>query len=274
MPVSAPDYWATLHQRDDLSTVGQSGLSVETNAWLYRILARNLRAFLKRHGLVARPPRSVFEVGAGTGYWIPFWCSLGATGVDGCDFVPSAAERLQERFGSIGTFSAGDVTDASTLPDTQYDLVACMNVMLHVLTDDAFERGLANMARLVGPGGHLLLVEPILADASFTRPHDPDATSRARALAAYSGPLVAAGLERVDVSAAVVLANNPIEASSKEALGRYRRWWRFVIRRSRSSRTERLIGPLVSVADRLAMTTGAAPSSKFALFRRPVSGAA
>ncbi len=272
MPVSATDYWSALHERDDLSTVGQSGLSPDVNRWLYRTLARNLRAFLGRHGLIRRPPATVFEVGAGTGYWVDTWRSIGAERIDGCDLVPAAVDRLQARYGSSGSFVVADITDRATLPETRYDLVTCPNVLLHVIEDAPFERALENIAGLVAPGGHLLLIEPILADASFARPYDPEATSRARPLPAYAGPLEAAGLTSVDMRAAVVLANNPIEASSKTALARYRSWWRFVVRRSRSPRTARLVGPLVAIADRLGMATGAAPSSKFALFRRPPAG--
>ena len=46
MPYSAADYWSNLHQRDDLSAVGQSALPPGINTWLYRSLARNLRRFL------------------------------------------------------------------------------------------------------------------------------------------------------------------------------------------------------------------------------------
>ena len=41
MSYQASEYWGDLHQRDDTSAVGQSGLPAAFNAWLYRILARN-----------------------------------------------------------------------------------------------------------------------------------------------------------------------------------------------------------------------------------------
>ena len=61
MSYSPTDYWAELHRRDDLSAVGQSGLPTEINRWLYRILARNLRAFLRRHDLLRPPPAAMFD---------------------------------------------------------------------------------------------------------------------------------------------------------------------------------------------------------------------
>lgn len=274
MPYSASDYWSNLHARDDLSAVGQSGLSPSINAWLYRVLARNMRSFVGRHGLVKRPPATVFEIGAGTGYWVDLWRSMGARRVDGCDLVPAAVERLQERYGDAGTFTVADITDDTTLPTAPYELVTVTNVLLHITADDAFERALTNIAGLVAPGGHMLLTEPILLDATYAKTYDPDAASRARTVRTYSDPLEAAGLVLVEVKPAIVLANNPIEASSKAALKRYQRWWRFVVTRSRQTGLgSRLIGPLLWVAEPVAIRTGQAPSSKFALFRRPEAGA-
>jgi hypothetical protein len=123
---------------------------------------------------------------------------------------------------------------------------------------------------LVEPGGRLLLVEPILLDASYERPPKEGATSRARTLAAYRDPLLAAGLELVEVAGAVAMANNPIEAGSRKAYDRYVRWWKWVARRAKTSPGSiRWLGPLMLALDRIALARGAAPSSKIALFRRP-----
>jgi 2-polyprenyl-3-methyl-5-hydroxy-6-metoxy-1,4-benzoquinol methylase len=272
---SPSDYWSDLHKRDDLSAVGQSGLPPEINRWLYRILARNLRHFLDRHDLLRRAPPRLFDVGAGTGEWIPFWRSLGVATVDGCDLVPEAVARLTTRFGDSGRFvraTLGDPADSALPSIARYPLVTVINVLLHVTDDAQFRTALGQVAGLVEPGGSLLLVEPILAGEQFARPCDPAAASRARPLAEYASPLEQAGLQLVDVRAATVLANNPIEAGSKRAFERYRRSWRSVSRRTKRDRgAARWIGPLLSVADRVAMCTGAAPSSKIALFRRPES---
>jgi len=270
MPYVPDEYWRALHRRRDLSAVGQAALPAQLNEWLYRALARNLRAFVRRHRLDRPAPERVFDVGSGTGYWVRFWHERGVTRVDGCDLVPEAVDRLQQAFGARGDrFVTADIVDGSTLPVHPYPLVSVMNVLLHVTDDAAFRRASAAIARLVAPGGHLLLAEPILLHEAFARPATPDQHSRARPLAAYRDPLVAAGLELVDVRAAVALANNPIEAGSPEAYRRYVGWWRWVAGTAkRDPRSGGWLGPLVVAADRLAMAAGAAPSSKFALFRR------
>lgn len=273
MSYSPTDYWAELHRRDDLSAVGQSGLPTEINRWLYRILGRNLRAFLGRNGLLAPPPAAIFDIGAGTGEWVPFWRNLGVATIDGCDLVPEAVDRLNARFGATGRFvqaTLGDPAGTNLPTDRRYPLVTILNVLLHVTDDERFAEALRQVAALVEPGGALLMVEPILSDERFARPFDPKMASRARPIATYASPLEAAGLRLVDLRPATVLANNPIEAGSPQAFGRYQRVWRSVARRTkRNPAAARWIGPLLSVADRVAMRTGAAPTSKIALFRRP-----
>ena len=96
--------------------------------------------------------------------------------------------------------------------------------------------------------------------------------------APYADPLLAAGLELVEVAPSTVLANNPIEASSKAALKRYQRWWRFVVTRTRQTgAVSRSIGPILWLARRSDWKTGAVPTSKLALFlagRRSVRSSA
>ena len=273
MPYSPTDYWQELHRRDDLSAVGQSALSAGINGWLYRTLARNFGRFVRRHGLDRPVPSRVFDVGAGTGFWVGWWRAQGAARVDGCDLVPEAVERLNERFGTEGgRIGVADISDARGLGPETYDLVSCQNVLLHVTADSAFRRALANVAGLVAPGGALVLTEPILLRPEYQRPYDPEKHSRARVLAAYRDPLEAAGLRLEALEAATVLGNNPIEAGSPAAMTRFSRWWRFVAKRSKERpKTVSWLGRLIYHLDPLALSTSAAPSSKFALFRRPIT---
>lgn len=265
------DHWSRLHARGDLSSVGQSGLPADLNAWLYRALERRVRWFVRRHRAL-RGVEAVFDVGSGTGHWVRVWHDLGVSRVDGCDLVPAAVERLGAEFGVRGDrFVTADIGAVDPgLPAGPYGLVSVMNVLLHLTDDEAFRRALTNIAGLVGPGGSLLLVEPILLDPAYERPRTETQTSRARALATYRDPLVATGLELVDLRGAVAMANNPIEAGSRAVYDRYVRWWRWVARRAKSTPGSiRWIGPLMLALDRVVLAAGAAPSSKIVLFRRP-----
>ncbi len=274
MPYAPGEYWRDLHRRDDLSAVGQSALPASINGWLYRTLERNLARFLRRHGL-GDPPAAVFDVGAGTGYWVGWWLARGAGRVDGCDLVGEAVERLDARFGpSGGRFVRADITVPGALGTETYPMVTCQNVLLHVTEDGAFERAIAGIAGLVAPGGALVLTEPILFDASYARPYDPEKHSRARPLAAYRDPLERAGLLLEAVEGATALGNNPIEAGSPRSMRRFTRWWRLVARRTKARPSEAAwIGRVIYHLDPTVLRAGAAPSSKFALFRRPTADA-
>src|SRR5437870_2918026 len=91
-------YWRKLHDRGDLSGVGQSGLPASINVWLYRALARNLTRFLDKHKAAIGRPTRVFEIGVGTGYWIDLWRALGAVRIDGCDLISEAVDRLNATY--------------------------------------------------------------------------------------------------------------------------------------------------------------------------------
>ena len=101
MPYTPSQYWSRLHDRRDLSAVGQSGLPSAMNQQLYRILARNLRRFLRQNVPEPIGPNA-FEVGAGTGFWFDLWRELGAERIDGCDLVPAAVEDLNVDVGELG----------------------------------------------------------------------------------------------------------------------------------------------------------------------------
>ena len=269
-PYDPRAYWARLHEVGSLRAVGQSGLPVELNVWLYRTLERNLRSFLRRKGLLSPPPPRVFEVGVGTGYWTPFWHHLGAGHVDGCDLVDAAVAKIQVRFPD-DRFVAGDIAEPGTIPaDGSYDLVTVFNVLLHILDEDRFAAAAANIAAAVAPGGHVLLVEPALDLTSSLRPLRHGASSTARPLERYRSVLEAGGLTFVTAEASTVLANNPIEHGLPH-IGRFVWSWKTAVREARKGpRRAAAVGRVLSAADRVLMLTGAAPSGKLLLFRRAI----
>jgi SAM-dependent methyltransferase len=256
----APAYWADLHERDDLSTVGQSGLPTSMNKWLYRLLERRLRLFVDRHSL---SPKTVYEVGAGTGYWVRWWQSRGAA-VDGADLVPAAAERLARRFG--GNFETLDISN--TAPVKRYDLVVVFNVLLHVTDDASFAQALRNIASAVAPGGRLLLVEPIQT-AAYRLPARPGASSRARPASAYLDPLVASGLDLVELTPAFGMGADPIEGGSRLGYRMRLAAWRLLKGPARLwAPLGNVMGAIVYAADPLILRTLGGRSSKFALLQR------
>jgi SAM-dependent methyltransferase len=268
MPYTPSQYWSKLHDRRDLSAVGQSGLSNEMNQQLYRILGRNLRWFFRRHGVTRLGPTAL-EVGAGSGYWLGMWREYGASRIDACDLVPAAVQDLKERFGNEGRFWVADI-GSDDIAAGAYDFVACMNVLLHVTDDARFDHALATLAKLVRPGGRLLLTEPILFHDRYARPYDPDLSSRARPLARYRDPLESRGLRLDAIAAATAIGNNPIEGRWPPLHFFWRgAWFAANVPARIHPANSRWVGWLLYAFDPLVMAVRAAPSSKFALFSRP-----
>jgi SAM-dependent methyltransferase len=268
MPYTPTEYWSDLHDRGDLSAVGQSGLPSAMNFELYRVWARNLKRFLRSNGCDRIGP-NVFEVGAGTGYWFELWRELGAQRIDGCDLVPAAVDLLNRRSGATGRFHVANL-GTDQLDFGTYDFVACLNVLLHITDDSKFDAAVGSIARLVAPGGRLLLKEPMLFRDSFARPYRPNVSSRARPLSRYARGLEQEGLQLEAVAGGTAIANNPIEGRGRAAYFMWRGTWAAVSLPAKvHPASARWVGALLYRIDPLVMAMGAAPSSKFALFARP-----
>lgn len=251
------EYWETLHSREDLSAVGQSGLPAGFNTWLYKNGARNLDRFLARN--LREHPKSVYDVGAGTGYWVEYWLRRGAARVDGSDLVEAAVRRLSSRF--PGDFAVLDISAGS--PTAEYELVSCMNVLLHVTDEAAFDQALRHLAGAVAPGGALLLADPV-ASREWA-----GTTSRVRAIERYTTNLVAAGLQLRATAGTTVIGADPIERAAR-LYSLWRLWWSVASGLARRSRVATaLVGRFIYAVDPTLLRFGLKPSGKFVLFERP-----
>lgn len=263
------EYWDQLHRDDSVRAVGQHQFSVSVNRWLYRIGRDNLIAFLNRNRVLVPPPATVFEAGAGRGFWVREWYRLGAVRVDGCDLAAAAVARLMADFPS-STFTQGDVAELGVIPSGgDYDLVTALNVLLHVTDEVRFRAACANIAAAVAPGGHLLIADAALAHRRHDAP-DPQAASLARPIDSFKEAVEPAGLRLVAVGPSTVIGANPIDGRSRSLLRVMQRTWEAGMRAaSHSDALGNVVGRGLAILDRPLMWTGLAPSGKFLLFRRP-----
>jgi ubiquinone/menaquinone biosynthesis C-methylase UbiE len=123
------------------------------------------RARLRRETVelaALQPGAHVLEVGCGTGdVALAASRRLGASGaVYGID--PSAemiavARAKAERAGLAADFQIG-VIESLPFPDSSFDVVLS-SLMMHHLPDELKRRGLAEIARVLKPGGRLVIVD-------------------------------------------------------------------------------------------------------------------
>jgi SAM-dependent methyltransferase len=126
-----------------------------------------LALLARRHDLGAC--RAVLELGAGVGHWTAIIAGLVAPDarITATDREAAWVERLETRFASdrrvvVGQLDASHLADQLAAPppvtlDGSYDLVTCQTVLMHLPDVPSV---LAQVTRLLRPGGLLLAVEP------------------------------------------------------------------------------------------------------------------
>src|SRR5207248_8037048 len=144
--VDAQSYWTDRMRRGDITAVGRLGLSARLNRALYDLAEHNVSRVIKRHHLLPVP--RALDVGTGWGAWVDFWHRARVPHVDAIDFSEASIARVSERWAGGGEYRVGDVAAPGAFAGMgPYPLVSCMNVLLHVLEEEAFRVARANLAK-------------------------------------------------------------------------------------------------------------------------------
>jgi ubiquinone/menaquinone biosynthesis C-methylase UbiE len=159
-------------------------------------------------------PQRVLDVGCGTGYLLRVLagCYPEARGLAGIDAAPNmiqTAERLTDD--PRLTFVAG-VAEQLPFPDASMDLVVSSTSFDHWSDQGA---GLVECARVLRPGGHLVLVDQfsrwLLPTLAVSR------RGKARTRSRASGLLVGAGFEHPDWHHVYAVIINAAVAQARQA---------------------------------------------------------
>ena len=118
--------------------------------------ARPYRAMISRQLELLAPVEGERALDAGTGSG-NFAAALAARGtaVIGIDFCEPAFELARQKAPGA-RFELGDLTRPLAFPDNAFDLVAC-SAVLHVLSRDEQVFALSELARVLRPGGRLVV---------------------------------------------------------------------------------------------------------------------
>jgi SAM-dependent methyltransferase len=173
--------------------------------------------FLRLVRPLVAPDARVLDVGSGTGFYLALWRELGAGSVVGSDLTEVAVERLAGRHPDVEAVRLDIGDEAIDLPDGSFDAVSAMDVLFHITDDRRFDRALANVARLLRPGGIFVFSDLFVHGRPWRAPHQA-----IRSLAEVRAGVAAAGLREELRRPMLVLLNAPVDTRSRAARAT---WW-------------------------------------------------
>jgi SAM-dependent methyltransferase len=162
-PGNEAAYWHDrfTRQSGELAAPGHSGLDETDNQRDYRIKREFFRRHLPRVAPAARAdgrPARLLDAGCGPGVMVPVWLELGYD-LTGIDFAPAAVDACTRRFAGSAAFRVNPLD--TTPEDAPFDAVVCVDVLFHVVRDNAWEDALRTLAAATAPRGTLVIQESL-----------------------------------------------------------------------------------------------------------------
>jgi SAM-dependent methyltransferase len=160
VPGTAAAYWEKrLEGAQGLEGVGFINFGRSFNEWMYRV---RKRVFLDQIAQlpIDLPNARVLDVGSGTGFWLKVWKSLGVKQLTASDITHVASRRLAEAHpeNRVVQLDISSPRAVETL-GSRYDLISAIDVLFHIISDDAYVSAITNVGRLLDSGGYFVLSE-------------------------------------------------------------------------------------------------------------------
>jgi SAM-dependent methyltransferase len=166
-PYRPESFWSDrLSERFDLTGTGHVDYSHEYNDWLYRAKRRALRRDVPQAGTGDK----ALDIGSGVGWVVNELLALGYE-VEGCDIADPAIEGLRTRFPGLTFSKVALGSDPLPQEDSSVDLVVALDVMYHVTDDARWRQGLSEIARVLKPGGKLVVSDRLGAEDYCPQAH-------------------------------------------------------------------------------------------------------
>ena len=240
-------YWESLHalRNGDLSAVGYPELGEGFNRSTYRMRLQALERLLRRGH--AWPIERLLEGGVGIGAYAPLWQRAGVGSWTGLDISGTAIERLRQTY-PAQQFYVADLGDKagmdSVLKDSRFPLVTAIDVLYHIVNDNAFGDALGSLALRVQPGGYLVVSDIFGSRDCLTAAH-----VKRRAITSYERILDPLGFRLSDLEPVVALLGD-CGPHSPRSVGNLllRSGWRVAAKciRVTPARARDLVGTLVA----------------------------
>ena len=147
-------YWdKRIASVSDYQAIGRVDLPERVNKMRKKRLFSQLDEIYSRRD-VDLSKAAVLDAGCGNGIYSRYYAEKRAE-VVGIDFSNQAIETIREN-GINGEFSVGSINQIPYRTDS-FDVVHCFSVLYHIINDDAWEDAVAELCRVLKPGGILTL---------------------------------------------------------------------------------------------------------------------
>lgn len=234
------EYWSALVTGDgSLANVGHAALG-DYNRHTYPL---RLEAFSRAVTGLAPAGCRVFDGGFGEGVYLHYWRQRGAGRVSGLDFSPRAVASARARYPGF-LLRQGDLASTADLAGFgRYDVVTAVDVLYHIVDDDAWAAAIGNLLSLVEQGGILVASDKFPAQGAW----QPMAHVRRRSFELYRSLLASHGFEVIRRVPVFVLMDDPILCGSHPWLGRVSRLqWRVLTKLVRMAAVNRGLHRMVA----------------------------
>lgn len=166
-PFEEYDYWGgRLRAQFDERATGHISYSRSYNWWLYQHKRRVIHETLRRVPV----DTDALDLGSGTGWVVAQLLGHGCV-VTGCDISPYAVERLRADFPACTFHQTSIGHEPLPLLDASVTLVTAIDVMFHVTEDGAWREAVRETARVLRPGGRLVITDGLGSDDRTPDPH-------------------------------------------------------------------------------------------------------
>lgn len=199
-------YWEQrLAETPGLQGVGYASLGKQYNRWLYRTRKHVFLRQLRGMGLDLAALR-VLDIGSGTGFYLDLWRQLGVKELVGSDLTEVCTARLRQAYPQVEIAQFDVAGDLSCWGGRKFDVVSAIDVMFHIVDDQAYERAVGNVHDLLNPGGLFVMSDLFLHRDAVRSRH-----VACRPLDQIDGVLRRKGFEIVLRRPLAVLMNHPMD---------------------------------------------------------------